>query len=227
MTQSASELGLALDPAELPDASGVARLIQANGGRDAVVRITLSGGGAGGGNGIVWMRLAALPRPIDPTGAVVEFSRCTLAADDLLARHKTLNYWSRRLAYEQGRELGADEVLLATPDGRFWEGSRTSLFLVRDRILTTPGLAGPVLPGIMRGLVLELAMSAGLTPAPCDSGISRAELETADEIFLTNAVRGLVPVGRTPDRTVAAPGPGTCRLSERVVRWLQQEGRHA
>jgi len=227
MTRSAEELGLPLDPAALPDAAAIAGLLQANAASasgDAVIRLTLSGGAPGGDPAVVWMRQAPLPPPLGATGAVVGLAPGTLAEGDLLARHKTLNYWSRRLAYEQGRQRGADEVLLTTPDGRFWEGTRTNLFLVRDAALLTPGLSGPVLPGIMRALVLELAAGVGLSWVACEGGVSVNDLETADEVFLTNAVRGLVPVGRTPGRSFTAPGPWTCRLRDRVTQWLHQWG---
>jgi branched-subunit amino acid aminotransferase/4-amino-4-deoxychorismate lyase len=226
MTRSAEELGLPLDPAALPDAAALDGLLQANAaGGDAVIRITLSGGTQGAGSALVWMRQAPLPPPLGAHGAVVGFATGTLAGGDLLARHKTLNYWSRRLAYEQGKQQGADEVLLATPDGRFWEGTRTNLFLVRDAALLTPGLFGPVLPGVMRALVLERAAGAGLSPVACERGVSETDLETADEVFLTNAVRGLVPVGRTPGRSFTAPGPWTCRLNDRVTEWLHRRGK--
>ena len=106
------------------DAAAVGALVQASGvSGDAVIRITLSGGAPDGGEALLWMRPAPLPPPLGATAAVVAFSSWTLAEGDLLARHKTLNYWSRRLAYEQGRQGGADEVLLATSDGRIWEGT--------------------------------------------------------------------------------------------------------
>jgi branched-subunit amino acid aminotransferase/4-amino-4-deoxychorismate lyase len=225
MTRSAAELGLPLDPGSLPDATALAALLEANAaGDDVLTRITLSGGTAGGGAPLVWMRQGPLPPPIGAAGAVVGHADGTLSAGDLLARHKTLNYWSRRIAYEQGRHQGADEVLLATPDGRFWEGTRMNLFLVRGGTLLTPGLNGPVLPGIMRALVLELATGVGLSAVLCDQGISGADLESADEVFLTNAVRGIVPVGTIAGRSYTAPGPWTCRLRDRVEAWLHPWG---
>src|SRR5205823_12510642 len=132
------------------------------------------------------------------------------ARDNPLARHKTLNYWGQRLAFERARSLGADEALLATPDARIWEGTRTNLFLVRGRSLVTPGTVGPVLPGVMRALVLERAPDAGL--ATSEEDVTIDDLDAADEVFLTNAVRGVVPVGRAEGRDREAPGPVTDRL---------------
>jgi branched-chain amino acid aminotransferase len=223
MTRSAAELGLPLDPATLPDASAVAALRQAHRLEgDVMVRITLSGGLSEREGALAWMRLAPLPPPTRETGAVVAPAPWTLAYDDLLTRHKTLNYWSKRLAHERARASGVDEVLFATPDGRFWEGSRMNLFLVRDAALITPDLGGPVLPGIMRGLILERAPEVGLSTQ--ERSVLGEDLEGADEVFLSNAVRGIVPVGRTPARTFAAPGPWTLRLRTQIEQWLLHQG---
>jgi branched-subunit amino acid aminotransferase/4-amino-4-deoxychorismate lyase len=228
MTRSAEELGLPFDTAALPDEDAIGRLLAANHFLgDAMIRMTLSGGTTGGGRGVCWVRPAPLPPAAPPGGAVVDFACWTLVRSDPLARHKTLNYWSRRLAHERGRARDADEVLFATPDGRYWEGSRTNLFLIQKKTLVTPGLDGPVLPGIMRALVLELASGAALVPALADSGVSRADVLAADEVFLTNAVRGIVPVGRITDRQWSAPGTHTSRLRDAVDEWLQHEGPEA
>jgi branched-subunit amino acid aminotransferase/4-amino-4-deoxychorismate lyase len=143
------------------------------------------------------------------------------SAGDPLARHKTLNYWSKRLAYEHGRSAGADDVLCTTADGRVWEASRANLFFVRGQTLVTPDLSGPVLPGIMRGLVLELAAGVGLEVR--EQGVTAVDVAAADEVFLTNSVRGIIPVGRLADRTFEAPGVWTVRLRDRIEQWLQQE----
>jgi branched-subunit amino acid aminotransferase/4-amino-4-deoxychorismate lyase len=219
MTRSAAALGLPLDPGTLPDGEAVGRLSRADRRTgDVLVRITLSGGRSDHDGARVWMRHASLPPPPRETGAVVVPAAWTLAHDDPLARHKTLNYWSRRLAYERGRIAGADEVLFATADGRIWEGSRMNLFLVQDDELVTPELSGPVLPGVMRALVLEVAAELGL--ATCERSVGGEDLVRADEVFLTNAARGIVPVGRIPDRTFAAPGPWTTRLRTQIERRL-------
>jgi branched-subunit amino acid aminotransferase/4-amino-4-deoxychorismate lyase len=230
MTRSAEELGLPFDSAALTDGEAIRRLLAANQmPGDAMIRITLSGGTSAGGAGVVWMRAAPLPPPAPAGGAVVSFAGQTLFADRL-ARHKTLNYWSRRLAYEEGRARGADEVLFGFRGG-YAEGSRTNLFLIRRTMLITPGLDGPVLPGIMRALVLELAPGLGFLPVVVDSGVSRHQLLGADEVFLTNAVRGIIPVGRILDslspRQWSAPGTGTTRLRDAVEDWFQQEGSRA
>jgi branched-subunit amino acid aminotransferase/4-amino-4-deoxychorismate lyase len=223
MTRSAAALGLPLDLDALPDAVAVGRLLQANRmAGDFLLRITLSGGLNDRDGSTVWMRQVPLPPPPREPGAVVVPAAWTLAYDDPLTRHKTLNYWSKRLAFERGKAGGADEVLFATDDGMVWEGSRMTLFFIRGETLVTPDLAGPVLPGIMRALVLERAGAVGLSAR--EQGVPAGDLDRADEVFLTNAVRGVVPVGRLSGRTLAAPGPWTLRLVHEMNQWLRNAG---
>lgn len=223
LRRSAETLHIPLDPAGLPDAGAVARLLRENRvGGEARLRITATGGVSASAGSTVWMRCDPLSADATPTGAGLVPAPWPVVFDDPLARHKSLNYWSRRLAFEAAREGGADEALFSTPDGRIWEGSRTNLFLVRDVILWTPGLDGPIVPGIMRGLVLDMAPALGLSIREGD--LSGRDLEQAEEIFLTNAVRGIIPVAQAAGRAFEAPGPWTRRLHEANVQWLGREG---
>jgi branched-subunit amino acid aminotransferase/4-amino-4-deoxychorismate lyase len=218
LRQSAKALGLQIDPADLPDEQAILNLIDAHQiSGEAVVRITVAGGELGG-NARVWMRTFPAPASFRGAGAILVLDGYGLNWYDSLARHKTLNYWSKRRAYERAREQGADEALQGTPDGRIWEATRMNLFLVRDHELWTPGLDGPVLPGIMRGLVIECARKFGLEVSEADMRAS--DVDQADEVFLTNAVRGIVPVCETPGGPIASPGVLTRRLNREVRRWL-------
>lgn len=222
LTASAKELGLPLEPSALPDSAAVASLLAANGiAGDAVLRLTLTGGVSESTGSRLWMRSAPLPPPSAPGGAVVDFGSWTVDRNDPLLRHKSLNYWRRRLAHQHAREIGFDEVL-SMSDGRcFWEGSRTNLFLVIEDLLITPALSGPIVPGIMRGLVLELGRSHRLKIREV-SELDLTYLEEAHEAFLTNSVRGLMPVSRIGEMTWDVPGRITQGLAQAVTQWLNQ-----
>ncbi|MFO0950874.1 MAG: aminotransferase class IV [Isosphaeraceae bacterium] len=226
LRRSACELGLSLDGVRLPDPESVAELLDAEKPTDDVVlRLTLSGGIGGTGGASLWMRALPLPPPVRPGGAVVEVGSWSVLADDELARHKTLNYWSRRRAHEKARGLGFDEVLsVGQRDGStvVWEGSRTNLFVVAGETLKTPSLEGPLVPGIMRALVLECAAETSLQIREVE-GLPLADVRGADEVFLTNSARGVIPVARVhamgrDDRFVGdVPDTWTQRLM-RLVR---------
>jgi branched-subunit amino acid aminotransferase/4-amino-4-deoxychorismate lyase len=224
LVHSADALRLPLDPADLPGEDTIAAMLAEVGWReDAVMRITVSGGSARGGPCRVWMQARPLPPPVREAGAAVILGDYCLSWYDVLARHKTLNYWAKDLARDRALALGADEALLGTPDGRIWEATRLNLFLVRDRQVITPSLDGPVLPGIMRKLVLELADR--LKYGVHETDVRANDIDAAREVFLTNAVRGIVPVGFAPAGPLQAPGPVTRALMNELQGWITLQKR--
>ena len=126
-------------------------------------------------------------------------------SDDPLARHKTLNYWRKRIAYDRAIEDGADEVLCMTRDRLICEASRSNIFFVQRHRISTPRTEGPLLPGIMRQVVLERARSIGIEVS--EEALPIERIATADEAFLTSSVRGIVPLARLIDVEFPAPGP--------------------
>jgi branched-chain amino acid aminotransferase len=228
MRRSARALELLLEPAQLPDAGAVRALIRANRaslppGQDTRLRLTLSGGLATTPTSEtkLWMTAGPLPSPIRQSGAVIT-QTIQADEDDVLARHKTLNYWRKRIAQVQTAVSGSDDVLCLTPAGLVCETSRANIFFIEGRRLSTPSLDGPLLPGIMRALVLEHADRMGLEieqePLPLE------RIKTADEAFLTSSLRGMLPVARLLDRELPAPGHVTRQLWDEILPWLESGG---
>lgn len=212
MEEASTQLKLGFEHVTTPDETAVRELVEAEGlGPEVVLRIVLSGGRQDRRRSTLWMRALPLPPPLRREGAVVDVGSWTVIENDPFTRFKSLNYWARRTAHENARNLGFDEVLSATPDGRLWEGSRTNLFMVHGSTLVTPTHAGPIVPGIMRAAVLDAAASLPLR-IEVTSQLTREALVSADEVFLTNSVRGLIPVLRIEGRTWPAPGRWTRML---------------
>lgn len=140
------------------------------------------------------------------TAAVVETRRPRAAA--VPARAKTHNYLDGILAR---RELDdEDEALLLDDAGALTEGATSNLFFVSDGVLRTPNLDGPVLPGITRSAVVDLAADEGI---PAETGrYDPAALHAADEAFLTNSTWELRPLTAV-DSTQLGSGPVTERLA--------------
>ena len=108
LTRSAAELGLPLDRQALPDREAVRALLAADGREaDAMLRITLSGGISESSGSTLWMRSFALP-PATPAGVIL--GPVGPARVDVLASHKTLNYWPNRIMYENARGGGLRRV---------------------------------------------------------------------------------------------------------------------
>jgi branched-subunit amino acid aminotransferase/4-amino-4-deoxychorismate lyase len=222
LTRSSTELGLPLDRAALPDQQAVQALLEADRREgDAMLRITLSGGFSESHGGAVWMRSFPLPPSVREGGVVL--GPAHPARFGLLAGHKTLNYWSNRLMFESARSGGFDECVTISPDGYIWEGSRSNLFVVMEGQLLTPPCDGRVLPGIMRGLILERATRIGLDARETPLGLLDPLLRP-EEIFLSNSARGIMPVGQWGEARYPAPGPITRRLWDDILPWLESGG---
>jgi branched-chain amino acid aminotransferase len=149
---------------------------------------------------------------------------------DLQAGHKTLNYFSRLAALREAVRRGAGEALWFNVHNYLQSACVANVFVVKDGALVTPptpeelrdskiGEACPyprsnVLPGVTRGAVLELARANDI-PTRIEALTVNHVLE-ADELFLTNSIVRVMPVGRVEQHKVGdgTPGPVTRRLME-------------
>jgi 4-amino-4-deoxychorismate lyase len=91
------------------------------------------------------------------------------------------------------------------------------VFLVREGRLLTPAIRDCGVAGVMRGIVLAAAQDLGLVAEIVD--VRPDDLGSADEVFLTNAITGVRPVGEILGlRRYAAPGDVTRALLEWTTR---------
>ena len=121
------------------------------------------------------------------------------------------NLLNNILAKIEADIAGADDALMLDLNGFISETNATNIFLVRKDILVTP-TADACLPGITRGIVLELAAADGIDVE--ERNVSLSELYSADEAFTTGTMGELAPVLEVDARKIgkAAPGPITKRL---------------
>jgi len=130
------------------------------------------------------------------------------------SRAKTHNYLNGILARLELRVTDADEALMVDLSGHVTEGATSNVFFIQDNALRTPSLDGPVLPGITRRVVLELAAEEGI---PIKEGhYTPSDVRQADEVFLTNSTWELRPVERVDGISVdedSGAGPVTTLLS--------------
>jgi branched-chain amino acid aminotransferase len=131
----------------------------------------------------------------------------------LPAGAKTHNYLNGILARLELRNTGEDEALLRSTDGYLTEGATSNVFWVADGTVRTPTTALPLLPGVTRAVVLDIARELEI---PVETGRYR-DIE-ADEAFVTNSTWELRPVAHIEGTSFDAgptPGPVTRRLQQR------------
>jgi branched-chain amino acid aminotransferase len=127
------------------------------------------------------------------------------------ARVKSNNYLNGILARLEAIDAGVDEAILLDQAGHVTEGSGDNVFAVHgDRLRTPPAIN--ILEGITRAAVLGLAARAGLAPAI--EPLTPYDLYTADEVFLTSTVVGVLPILELDGRRIGAGarGPAAARL---------------
>ncbi|MGQ9532111.1 MAG: aminotransferase class IV [Desulfotomaculales bacterium] len=219
--RSASLMGL-----ELPWPPGAVReaveaTIEANKLAEAYVRITVT---RGEGLGIEPPTAAkptlvvhTRPLAIDPQvyqkgiAAVVVRTRRNLPAAVPLEA-KSLNFLNNILAYREARAMGAQEAIMLNAEGAVAEGSVSNLFVVVQGKVLTPSMEAGIFPGLARETVLRLAREMG---QPVEERLFGPDmLLSADEVFLTNSVREVVPVVRVNGSAIGEGRPG------RVTRLL-------
>ena len=110
---------------------------------------------------------------------------------------KSTNYLENILAKEEAIRNGAEEGLWLNTKGYISEGTMSNLFFIKDKTLFTPALASGCLPGTRRQLILDLARS--LQIPVCEGLYPFSDLFLADEIFMTNALMGIMPVRQVDD----------------------------
>jgi para-aminobenzoate synthetase/4-amino-4-deoxychorismate lyase len=106
--------------------------------------------------------------------------------------------------------------LLVDDDGTVLEGSRANVFVVIAGALLTPPADGRILPGVTRRRVLDLAAEAGI--AAREEVVGPRELASAQEVFLTGAVRGIEPVRSCDGQMEWGSGTVTATLAARLRR---------
>jgi branched-subunit amino acid aminotransferase/4-amino-4-deoxychorismate lyase len=105
---------------------------------------------------------------------------------------KSTNYLENILAKEEAKRNGAEEGLWLNTKGYLCEGTMSNLFLIKDETLFTPSLKSGCLPGTRRQVILDLASSLHIPT--CEGLYPFSDLLSADEIFMTNALMGIMPV---------------------------------
>lgn len=133
---------------------------------------------------------------------------------DPLAGHKTTSYFPKLVALRDAQDRQCGEGLWFTPDNFLAEGCMSNVFIVSDGCLKTPPVDTPILPGITRATVIELAKQEGIAVEQTDCTIE--DLLKADEVFLTNSVMEVMPVSRIERHPVNNEkiGDMTKRLAE-------------
>ena len=124
---------------------------------------------------------------------------------------KSLNYLNNIMAKIECVNANKDEAIMLNKDGYVAECSGDNIFIVKDSQLYTPPTSAGILVGITRNEVIKLAKEKGITVK--EEELTRYDLYTADECFLTGTAAQLISVVTIDSRTISTGKPGEITLS--------------
>lgn len=128
------------------------------------------------------------------------------ASEALNPRVKSLNYLNNVMAKIEAVNAGVMECLMLNPQGYVAEASGDNVFVVKGNKLMTPPTWCGALEGITREKVMMLAREMGLDVS--ETVLTRYELWTADEVFLTGTAAEVIAVVDLDKRMIGSGKPG-------------------
>lgn len=230
LARGADYLGIALGDTDLKGAA--AATLQANGLEDARIRITVS---AGAGNMtpdpdtcrqpvvlVTASPYTPYPETVYSKGFRAIISSCRRSSISPLSRLKSASYLENLLVRREARAADADEAILLNEKGLVAEAGMSNIFIVDNGGLETPGTDSGILPGITRGVVMQLAIAAGITVS--EREITPYALRRVQEAFLTNSLLEIMPLTKVGDSPVGdgRPGPVTRSLRSAYRRLVAE-----
>ena len=137
-------------------------------------------------------------------------------------RIKSLNYLNNILAKLEGKRAGCMEALMLNHRGEVAECTADNIFTVKRGELWTPPIDAGILEGVTRNAIIELAEQAGI--ACHQVTMTRHDVYTADECFLTGSGAEVIPVVKVDSRPIGSGvvGSVTRQLSQAFHQLVRQ-----
>lgn len=229
----AIHLGVPVSREEL--CSTVVETIRRNDLRDGYVRLVITRGSGGLGLSpyrcerasiiVIASSIVLYPEENYTNGLkLVTCSTRRPTHDTLSPAVKSLNYLSNVMAKVEALAAGAQEGVMLNNNGLVAECTGDNVFIAKDDHLFTPPVSAGMLNGITRRVVIELARSLGYSLQ--ERELSRYDLYTADEVFLTGTAAEVIPVRVYDEREIGdgKPGPVTRRLMAEFRKLVESTG---
>ena len=228
LLSSASQLKLNITQSRAEITNAIVSLLEANNlsAKDARLRLTITPGSLrevtedGPPKNSIIITASAMPiqRGQKIAAMPVIISSYRLNSEEPTSGHKTLNYFNRLTILQQAHVEGFGEALCFSVKGFLCGGCLNNIFLVKDGKLITPALTKPVIPGITRKVVLEIARKSGIKTDEHD--ITSQELMEADEIFLTGSSQGIIPASNIGGHKIGEGDTGV--ITSKIIDKYQE-----
>jgi branched-chain amino acid aminotransferase len=155
---------------------------------------------------------------------VVTCSTRRIAHGALSPMVKSLNYLNNIMAKIEATHAGAGEGLMLNEQGLVAECTGDNIFIISNGAITTPPISSGALAGVTRAVAIQIAGELGLKVS--EPQMTRYDIYTADECFLTGTAAEIIPAVELDKRPIGGgkPGPITQKLISRFRELTQTEG---
>lgn len=104
--------------------------------------------------------------------------------------------------YQQAVKQGCDETLLFNEQDELTEASSCNVFVVKDKVVYTPALNHELLPGITRGMLIDILENHSQIEVKQQT-VTKEFVQQADEIWLASSTKQIGPVVEVDGQKVA------------------------
>ena len=129
--------------------------------------------------------------------------------------------WAMNLTWvESAQARGLDEVILLNERGEVAECTSANVFVAQGNQVWTPPLNSGCLPGITREVLLGEIHVPGIQIG--EKTLMPADLESADEVFITSTTRNLLPVSQIEDKKVGRSAHTLLALGKAFSQFVER-----
>ena len=129
--------------------------------------------------------------------------------------------WAMNLTWvEKAQQRGLDEAILLNEFGDVAECTSANIFASQGGQVWTPPVSSGCLPGITREVLLHEIHVPGIQIA--EKKLTRAELEAADEVFITSTTRNLLPVREIEGKAIGRSDATSRALSAAFGEYMDR-----
>ncbi|MBN8712038.1 MAG: branched-chain-amino-acid transaminase [Verrucomicrobia bacterium] len=226
-------LTIPMTPAEMTEA--LLETIRQNGLQDGYVRLVVTRGvGDLGLNPllcpkasviIIAAKITLYPEEMYKNGlTVVTCSTRRIPHGALSPMVKSLNYLNNVLAKIEAQQAGAGEGLMLNEQGYVAECTGDNIFTIKNGQVFTPPISAGALAGVTREAMFDISAQLGVTIS--EPNMTRYDIYTADECFLTGTAAEVIPVTKLDTRVIGdgKPGPLTLKFIEKFHELTANSG---
>jgi len=187
------------------------RLVAANGVPNCTMRVVLVRNGGGLFQGPIerdsdWIAFTVDTKEWGP-GVKLAYVKEARHAASRFAGAKSISWAMNLTCLEEAQRNGFDEVILLNERGEVAECTSANIFVAKGNQIFTPPLSSGCLPGVTRELLLGEVRAPGYDIR--EKVLYPADLERAEEVFITSTTRDLLPVLQIEN--LKLPGAGKAR----------------